>query len=283
MVDASTSTDSAGSTPSASRPTSPKVTPTADAGTQTPTKKSRTYYFLNPNGPVRFGLPAIPALGYPYPIADTQYTRRMMRTGIVPVTSPVISTLPIAPVLGGIPDTPTGRAFMHAQPKAAIRATLPLSPALTVSDDGDVDFSFKPTPFVGVVAPFNRISRYQSLDNDVQLRKRMAKKFYHRTIRWLLTDMVDVLSYLTINKSGAVSLIKKDGVKHETHNVNENRKKVEWLQDEFLTKNFMGKMLTKYIRTHHSNWYSLEVEARMVKMDIENQLKRLLRRIINKD
>jgi hypothetical protein len=116
-----------------------------------------------------------------------------------------------------------------------------------------------------------------NLNPDVQ--NSMKDFFYYKTIdKWLYNeeDMLDLLNYLRVTDKGIDVLNKLDDYK-ETNINKDNQatveRKVDFIENNILSKSNVFKILKNYIAETNTNWFDLEKNSYQVKKIIKKYIR----------
>ena len=139
-------------------------------------------------------------------------------------------------------------------------------------------------PSVDLTYSRHLLSMVENLNADPQIHKQLTKYFYYKVLdKWIYDDLLSLLSMLTINDD-TVSLVKKlDDVKTNTvlkNSQEEIDKKIDFLEDNILTKEMVQKILYKFVSDTNINWYDLTKYEGAVREVIGKTLKSKMRRMI---
>lgn len=133
------------------------------------------------------------------------------------------------------------------------------------------------TPLVGI---------YENLNADPNLQSRMVKYFYFKTLdKWLYDDLDDALNYLT-SKDGKIDILsnlndyKMSTVEHDSDLI--IKKKIEFIEEYFLTKSMVSNILTNLTEESDIQWVNLAKNEYIVKKFIGKYLIKQLKKAISK-
>lgn len=112
------------------------------------------------------------------------------------------------------------------------------------------------TPVLGI---------YKNLNADPYIRSRMIDLYYHKTAeKWLEGDLLEVLNYFKIH-DGKAHLLKTldqySPVTADKDSSGDRDKKIALIKDLVLTKDFVKKVLKRYVNDSGQNWYDLTLIA----------------------
>ena len=120
------------------------------------------------------------------------------------------------------------------------------------------------TPYVasvnfGYTTPV--ICVYDNLNADPVVHDRMTKYYYHKILeKWLHDDLLDILSYLK-TKGNEIDIIDKmSDYQHGSaakDSAPVREKKIEFIEQFFLTKSFVHRVINEFVISTPANWYDL--------------------------
>ena len=125
-------------------------------------------------------------------------------------------------------------------------------------------------PFVTGINPMVTYPIHPSLDlnNDKDLRKKVTKYYYYKTLdKWLKkqTDMLDILNYFKINNNGGVELIKNMNEYNPKNTDKDSQidvdKKVYYIEKNLLSRDNVYDIIKKYVKETRTNWYDLHEKS----------------------
>ena len=122
------------------------------------------------------------------------------------------------------------------------------------------------------------------LNKDHRVHKQVTKYFMYKTLdKWLYGDMKNILAYFKVDNNGPrlidnLSEYREDGAAKDDEQTIEA--KIKYIEKYFLTYDTMYRILKKYIRGTHANWYDLHKQEYFVEEDIKNQLTKILKETI---
>jgi hypothetical protein len=113
-----------------------------------------------------------------------------------------------------------------------------------------------------------------NLNLDPKVHDQLTNYYYYKTLdKWLLSDMSDILKYLTYS-NGSV----KPGKSSSSDTDQSVRAKIKYIEDNVFSKSGMYKLLNEYVLTYGVNWYDLERNSFQLKELIRAYLKKKLKR-----
>ena len=126
---------------------------------------------------------------------------------------------------------------------------------------------------------------YIEYNNDYRLHKAVMKYFRKKTYdKWLFNKLGSILGYIKINNSGDVSLIEDISNFDEDAYMKDNRytndMKVDFIKRNFLTYEFMYKILKSIVKESNYYWQNLYDEDRLVRRVIGKELVRKIKKRI---
>ena len=142
-----------------------------------------------------------------------------------------------------------------------------------------------PYPPISIHVESYKVSTYDlynqtgyDLGKDPDIQERIAK-FYTKKLydKWLKRDFVDILSYINVS-GNKVDLIKdiKNYNKDDAYKDDEDvrLKKIEFLQNLFIDRNIMHKILSNMVKGTGIQWVKLMDNSHDVKKVVHHFLKR---------
>lgn len=131
------------------------------------------------------------------------------------------------------------------------------------------------------------VSVYETIDNNPDVRKKMAD-YYYDLIRdkWLLDEINDILNYFVI-ENGEVQMI-DDISKYSKHNIAKDTNKTAEQKVKFITKTLFDRyaltdVLTKFTKGTDTKWVNLpKNEHFLIKFVKEYLMKLILKKFQNK-
>ena len=128
------------------------------------------------------------------------------------------------------------------------------------------------------------LAMVENMNADPEVHKKMTKYFYYKTLdKWIYNDLLGVLSYFQI--SGKNVSLKKDLDKINPNDVlklkqDEVDKLVDNLEDNYLTKDMVKKILHRFVNDTNVNWYDLTKYEGPIREVIGKTVKSKLKRKI---
>lgn len=137
-------------------------------------------------------------------------------------------------------------------------------------------------------SPFKKqveISFYQNLNADPNVHKRMVNHFYYKVLdKYLYGDLIDILNYTTV-KNGTVSLIPKLSDYNEStvekESVDTIEKKIDFIAENFFSKDMMRKILNDFVIDANVNWVDLPKKSYFIKQLVKDKLLSRIRKAIS--
>lgn len=161
------------------------------------------------------------------------------------------------------------------------------SPLLVTSTEED-RIPYSPYPYItSVNLDYTKpsVGVFENLNADPRIRKRIVKFFYYKILdNWLMDDLVDILNFFTI-KDGKVDLIDNISQYEPLGSYNESEeikeKKIDFIEDFFLTKSFVSRVLDEYVNNTKTNWYELPKNSYFIKDIIAKKLTNRIKRALS--
>jgi hypothetical protein len=158
--------------------------------------------------------------------------------------SPLSPISPLAPLSSVLINTPI-----------ILTAT---SDSIALSDTSD-NAPYVTSLNIGYSQPL--IGIYDNLNADPAVHKRMTKYYYHKILeKWLYEDLSEVLSYLKV-KDGKIDVIDKLSDYHHGSQATDSEaireKKIDFIEEFFLTQSFVHRVISEFVATTPANWYDL--------------------------
>jgi len=106
---------------------------------------------------------------------------------------------------------------------------------------------------------------YENLNADKHVRKRIINYVKYKTLdKWLYGELKHLLKYVKLSK--------------KKNSQNDTDKKVDYLEDNIVTDNFVRKIIEKYVRETQTNWYDIPKNDYFLKEIMEKELKKKLKK-----
>jgi hypothetical protein len=136
---------------------------------------------------------------------------------------------------------------------------------------------FNNTPFYTVdVLPIIK-NDYSDLNDDKNVIKTVTKYYYYKTIeKFLKSEMIDILGYIHISGDNVdfIKNIKDYTTKLPTES--ETKKKIDFIEDHFITKKMIHNILKKYVKKNNVMWYKVQQNEAEFKNHLHKKLKELI-------
>lgn len=127
---------------------------------------------------------------------------------------------------------------------------------------------------------------YEDINYDPKVQRQLTSHYYYKTLdKWLYDDLLDVLNYF-VYSNGQISLIKNlseydpKRIHKESNEIVD--KKVEYIEKNLLDKNYMHKILKKYVKETNTEWVYLPKNEFFLKQAIEKELIKRIKQSIGK-
>lgn len=147
-------------------------------------------------------------------------------------------------------------------------------------------------PIITTTNPLVSFPIHPSLDlnRDPNLHQMMTKYFYYKTLdKWLKKekDMLELLNYLKVTDKG-IEVVEPEKNNSQYDNQLVVDKKVDFIENNVLSKDDIYNILKKYVRETNTNWYDLEEKAtyfikeiikKFIKKKFESALQRSNKRL----
>ena len=134
---------------------------------------------------------------------------------------------------------------------------------------------FNNTPFYTLDVIPNIKYDYSDLNDDKSVLKTITKYYFYKTIeKFLKSEMIDLLSYLHISNDDKVNFIKNIKDKSDKlPNENDMKKKINFLENELLTKSMIQNIIKKYVRKNNIMLYKIQASEAEFKNYLHKKLK----------
>lgn len=156
----------------------------------------------------------------------------------------------------------------------ATDSPIPLIPSWTVNKYG----------FIGRTVNIQPLHPSLNLNEDATIQLKIVKYFMYKTLDdWLWDDLIDILGYLRVDSNGVHlvdSVDKKTSVDKDSDS--DLKKKVDYINEHYLTIQSTYKILKKYTEETKTNWYDLYKNKMFIKDMVKIYLKKKLREAIQK-
>lgn len=128
---------------------------------------------------------------------------------------------------------------------------------------------------------------YKDLNKDKSVQKTFAKYYFYKIIdKWIYKELLPLLAFIEINDAGKAHLIKSlefyDVQKLAKDSEEDIEKKVNYMENDLLTKDLVRHVLKKICNENNINWYDLNKHERKIKKIFYNYLLDKLKESINK-
>jgi hypothetical protein len=147
--------------------------------------------------------------------------------------------------------------------------------------------SYPRTPFVNY-SPYNLISPlnygyYTDLNKDKTVIKTTVKYFYYKIIdKWLYSDLLPILAFITIH-DGKAQLIKDlDNYKHKNDSIEDIELKINYLENILISKDMIKDVLKSIVNKYGIKWYLLYKNQDLIKKKFFKYIKEELEDMIEK-
>ena len=155
--------------------------------------------------------------------------------------------------------------------------SLPVLPAATITTSRD---PFIPTILSGTTySPvIGNSVRYQNLNNDPDLKRKMAHYFYNKLYdQWIFSDFHFMLDNIKDRGNGNISVSKPSSAT----TANNMYTKIEFLKNRVMTWESVYRLLHQYVYKSNSNWYDLKRNKQYIKNLLRHKLAKSLRQLSN--
>lgn len=118
---------------------------------------------------------------------------------------------------------------------------------------------------------------YSDLNDDKSIIRTVTKYYYYKTLeKFLKSDMIDLLGYLKItdDKVNFIKSVKDHSDKLPSEA--DTNKKINYLENYFLTKKMIHGILKKYVQKNDIMWYKVQHNEQEFKNYLHKKLKELI-------
>lgn len=131
------------------------------------------------------------------------------------------------------------------------------------------------SPLNPIIPRYPNVVAYQDINNDRNLKAQVVAYFYTKIINnWLKYHYLDLYKMLNIT-NGKIT-VKNMSDSNNSKNDNENELKCKYIIDNYLTKNDLLKLLSKYRKMNGLNWWDLKQYSDKVRLYIHHKLKQAI-------
>ena len=136
---------------------------------------------------------------------------------------------------------------------------------------------FNNTPFYTIDVLPTIKNDYKDLNDDKSVIRTVTKYYYYKTLeKFLKSELIDLLGYLKIT-DGKVNFIKN--IKEHSDKLpteEETKKKINYLEEYFITKKMIHGILKKYVQKNDIMWYKVQHNEQEFKNYLHKKLKELI-------
>jgi hypothetical protein len=123
--------------------------------------------------------------------------------------------------------------------------------------------------------------RYQNLNNDKELQRKMTMYFYNKMNQWLQSDMKSLLNFVII-ENGKERFIKSSSeYEKQKDSKDDMDKKINFLMNTIINKMFIFNTLRRYVKQTKTNWYDLKKNKIFVKEFIMKRIRSQIKKSLN--
>ena len=137
---------------------------------------------------------------------------------------------------------------------------------------------FNNTPFYTIDVIPNIKYDYSDLNDDKSVLKTITKYYFYKTIdKFLKSEMIDLLGYLHISSDDMVNFIKN--IKDHSDKLPNDAdivKKINFLENDFLTKSMVRDIIKKYVKKNNIVLYKIQESEIEFKKYLHKKLKKYI-------
>jgi hypothetical protein len=115
--------------------------------------------------------------------------------------------------------------------------------------------------------------RYNNLNYDKDLRRKMTLYFFDKMEKWLATDMKDLINFVVIQNNKGRFIKNSAEFEKERGKKDNIDKKINFLMNTIINKMFMYNTLKRYTNKTKTNWYDLKKNKIFVKEYIRKRIR----------
>jgi hypothetical protein len=160
-----------------------------------------------------------------------------------------------------------------------ITSPFPIPMTTVVSPTALVPTIFNPyviSPLNPLIPRYPSVVAYQDVNNDRNLKVQVVAYFYTKiTNNWLKYHYLDLYNMLHIN-NGKIT-IKNNSNENNSKDDNENDIKCKYIINNYITKNDLLKLLSKFRKMNGLNWWDLRKYSDKVRSYIHHKIKEAIR------
>ena len=207
-------------------------------------------------------------------------------TEVPSILSPVGSVIsPISPVLS--PRSTLIIPQKYQKPKYNLGKINNLSNTKTQSSSKDnYEIMLSSPAYVSPMihnpfSPSVSVNEYTNVNSDPELLRKVTKYFYKKTMRkWIYSDFLKILSYLTI-KNNEVQIVKNFNINDkEDTDMKVINKKVDFIREYVFSIYDMRSFIKKYAIKSGLDLWKLKKYRKYVKKSLYKQIKKRLKKMI---
>lgn len=133
-----------------------------------------------------------------------------------------------------------------------------------------------PYPMTPIGPLYDSVS-YDSVDDDIELRSKMAKYFYVKTFNSWLIQNSKLLKYFKV--SGKKVLMLKSKKEYENNNITHDNKEmiVKYILENIFDKYDIKSALKKFVSKSRTKWFNLKDNKEYVRKVIMKEIKRKIK------
>jgi len=148
--------------------------------------------------------------------------------------------------------------------------------------------SYKTTPFISLNNNSRLITSgfYKDLNKDKNVQKTFSKYYFYKILeKWIYKELLPLLAFVDLT-SGKPQLIKSladfDIPKLAKNSEEDIQKKINYMENNIITKDMVRHVLKKICLENHINWYDLNKHEKKIKKIFYNYLLNKLTEAISK-